>query len=33
VAAKPALEVAHDMLGVAERAILEDYVNAERQLF
>jgi hypothetical protein len=31
-AAEPALEVAHDMFGVAERALLEHDVNAERHL-
>jgi hypothetical protein len=31
-AAEPALEVAHNMLGVAEGALLEHDVNAERHL-
>ena len=31
-AAQPSLEVAHDVLGVAERALLEHDVNAERHL-
>jgi len=32
-AAQPALQVAHDVLGVAERAVLEDHVDAEGHLF
>jgi hypothetical protein len=31
--AQPALQVAHDVLGVAERALLEDDVRAESHLF
>ena len=30
---EPALQVAHDVLGFAERALLQDYVSAERHLF
>jgi len=32
-AAEPALEVAHDVLGVAQRALFEDDVDAQRRLF
>jgi len=30
--AQPALQVAHDVLGIAERALLEDDMDAERRL-
>jgi hypothetical protein len=30
--AKPLLKVAHDMLGLAERAIIDHHVNAESHL-
>jgi hypothetical protein len=31
--AQPSLQVAHDVLGVAEGAVLEDHVDAEGHLF